>query len=649
MKLFIPISKVVDRGDGTCDVFGIAANEAKDDVGEIFDYASSKPLFQEWSDDAVKRSDGASLGNIRAMHNKLAAGKATQLDFDDAGKAIHLGAHIVDANEAKKCLERVYTGFSIGGSYVKRWPDTNARGAYRYTAKPVEISIVDIPSNPDATITMVKMDGSSSVEKFAEPTVESRLNKLQYMAEKQAESYGDLVKYLSSGNLEKGGDPMCPKCHKAKDECNCEETEKAKESGSELNLKKEENETTAEKGIRHLVTDEKGNKHLPVTDENGKPDPHHMGAAWAALHSNYRGHAYQGPDKDKAIAALDAMYEQAGMDKPSEKFVTSEDLTKSLDEHLEKFFQKLEAFNATKVETQVAKSNVEKEVALVKATFAEVQKAINSGATAEEIKKSAGSHLMALHDHCEKLAKAGMHLHKCFGKMAECHDEMDKLHSEAMGHHGEMMKHASAMMNGGEGFGKSENMGDAGIGGPEAGITGGVEHDIPGAGVSDSKKQTEEGLGMGGDERHGADASAEKMMKSGFASLENKLARSLDTIVEKFGTRLDTEKEASEKRFEALEKGVGVLVKGFNQLIEGVAGKPNAEQQQVRRQQQEAPLTLVEKGKEGGNLHEKDARTVELEKKAKEGIITEREKRELFKSIPLTAGQGTAPHLRLER
>jgi hypothetical protein len=57
----------------------------------------------------------------------------------------------------------VYTGFSIGGAYVKSWKD----GEYvRFTASPVEISVVDNPCVPGAYFTAVKSDGTCEVRKF---------------------------------------------------------------------------------------------------------------------------------------------------------------------------------------------------------------------------------------------------------------------------------------------------------------------------------------------------------------------------------------------------------------------------------------------------------------------------------------------------
>jgi hypothetical protein len=93
------------------------------------------------------------------------------LQFDDAGKRVLLGANIVDVNEWEKVEKGVYTGFSIGGYYAKRWNDE--QGRKRYAGAPLEWSLVDYPNNPGATFEMVKADGTSQLCKFAkEETME---------------------------------------------------------------------------------------------------------------------------------------------------------------------------------------------------------------------------------------------------------------------------------------------------------------------------------------------------------------------------------------------------------------------------------------------------------------------------------------------
>jgi hypothetical protein len=162
LDLFLPLMKVdLDRRLVT----GVATAETPDRSGEICDYASSKPYFEKWSAEALAASGGKSLGAVRAMHGKIAAGKLTDIAFDDDEKRVVVAAKIVDDDEWRKVTEGVYTGFSQGGRYVKRWPDDT--GLIRYTAEPHEISLVDLPCLPDATFEVVK-DGVVEKRAFAQ-------------------------------------------------------------------------------------------------------------------------------------------------------------------------------------------------------------------------------------------------------------------------------------------------------------------------------------------------------------------------------------------------------------------------------------------------------------------------------------------------
>src|SRR5271169_1793149 len=165
LEFFLPLAKVdLDQRI----VHGIATAEAPDRGGEICDYASTKPYFETWSAEAATASGGKSLGAVRAMHGRVAAGKLTDIAFDDEGKRILIAAKIVDDDEWLKVTEGVYTGFSQGGRYVKRWPDPET-GLTRFTAEPTEISLVDLPCLPDATFEVVK-DGVIEKRAFATAT-----------------------------------------------------------------------------------------------------------------------------------------------------------------------------------------------------------------------------------------------------------------------------------------------------------------------------------------------------------------------------------------------------------------------------------------------------------------------------------------------
>jgi len=160
VNLFAQIAKI---DQSKHEVWGVATAEVVDKEGEIFDYESSKPYFRKWSDEIAKPTEGKSLGNVREMHAPSAVGKLVAIDFDDQLKQIRVGARIVDSAAWQKCTLGVYTGFSIGGAYVKSWKE----GEFvRFTANPVEISVVDNPCVPGAHFTAVKADGSFEVRKF---------------------------------------------------------------------------------------------------------------------------------------------------------------------------------------------------------------------------------------------------------------------------------------------------------------------------------------------------------------------------------------------------------------------------------------------------------------------------------------------------
>jgi hypothetical protein len=166
MSLFIPITKV-DAAKRL--VYGTLTEEVPDKAGEILDYATAKPAFQEWSRQFQDASGGKSLGNVRAMHSRIAAGKFTDISFDDENKRISGVAKIIDDDEWQKVLEGVYTGFSIGGGYARRWPDANNPALMRYTPVLSEVSLVDNPAVPTATFEVVKLDGTVECRKFSLP------------------------------------------------------------------------------------------------------------------------------------------------------------------------------------------------------------------------------------------------------------------------------------------------------------------------------------------------------------------------------------------------------------------------------------------------------------------------------------------------
>jgi phage head maturation protease len=155
--LWAPFSKVEEQDDGTLKVFGVASSESRDSDGEII------------KAEAVRRAlpDYLEYGNVREMHQPIAAGVALEASVDADG-ITNFGAHIVDPGSVKKVQTGVLKGFSLGGKVTKR-SKTDKSVVEGITL--TEISLVDRPANPDARITLAKADKSGAlqiVDKVAE-------------------------------------------------------------------------------------------------------------------------------------------------------------------------------------------------------------------------------------------------------------------------------------------------------------------------------------------------------------------------------------------------------------------------------------------------------------------------------------------------
>lgn len=186
MQTFFQITKVDEEKRL---VTGRAVEETPDRAGEIFDYETSKPYFEAWSKQVSDDTAGKSLGNVRSMHGNVAAGKLTEMHFDDDARAVDITAKVVDDNEWEKVLEGVHTGFSIGGRYVKKWADGDLK---RYTADPNEISLVDRPCIPTAKFFDIqKADGSVLRKAFKEKTMDPKVVTVDELTDEMAKMLND--------------------------------------------------------------------------------------------------------------------------------------------------------------------------------------------------------------------------------------------------------------------------------------------------------------------------------------------------------------------------------------------------------------------------------------------------------------------------
>ena len=207
MNIFVPITKI-DAAQRL--VYGVVTAEAPDVSGEVCDYASTKPHYQKWSQNFASASGGKSFGNLRAMHGNVAAGKLVEIAFNDEQKRIEICGKVVDDAEWQKVEEGVYTGFSQGGRYLKRWPDPDAPALMRYTAEPMEVSLVDHPCLPEATFAVIKADGSTELRKFKSAAQSDAASVAEALAKIGARhSKADKARIKQTHDLLVGLDPDC--------------------------------------------------------------------------------------------------------------------------------------------------------------------------------------------------------------------------------------------------------------------------------------------------------------------------------------------------------------------------------------------------------------------------------------------------------
>ncbi|HEX9058123.1 MAG TPA: hypothetical protein VF818_11395 [Ktedonobacterales bacterium] len=128
-----------------------ATSETVDSYGTVFAYEASRDAFERWA------------GNVREMHERKAVGRRVAVRCDDAERRVYVRVRISRGAEDtwEKVRDGTLRGASIGASNVA-WR-TERRGgrevpvARRYDL--VELSLVDLPSNPDAAGVTFVRDG----------------------------------------------------------------------------------------------------------------------------------------------------------------------------------------------------------------------------------------------------------------------------------------------------------------------------------------------------------------------------------------------------------------------------------------------------------------------------------------------------------
>lgn len=206
-----PITKVVEKADGTVEAYGLATAQVPDKMNEICDYDDTAPEYAAWANEfyttTTRAGQDPSFGNIRIMHN---------VDLGPGGKCIappelypdkkEVWIHTVAANDdvGKSLKGGFLTAYSQGGKYKWRrcencktaipdpppsmyCPNCATDVPVRYAAKISEVSYVDNPCLASATFTFVRMDNNghevSELRKFVPGQIAKHIKEKSMPAE----------------------------------------------------------------------------------------------------------------------------------------------------------------------------------------------------------------------------------------------------------------------------------------------------------------------------------------------------------------------------------------------------------------------------------------------------------------------------------
>ena len=164
MDRFLKFFQLTKVDEAQRIVYGLVTAEREDKDGEWCHYDSTVPQYKAVNDEMGKATDGANIMPLREMHQLHAVGAGKSIEFDDSKKEIRMAFKVVEDSTWKKVMEKVLTGFSQGGRYIKKWKED---GRNYYTAEPGEVSLVDNPCLSGAIIEYAKADGT--VESFKVP------------------------------------------------------------------------------------------------------------------------------------------------------------------------------------------------------------------------------------------------------------------------------------------------------------------------------------------------------------------------------------------------------------------------------------------------------------------------------------------------
>ena len=146
-SVYAEITKTAPQADGSLMVYGKATDSTLDLDGQMCD--------SEWLSRAMPEWFTAGNGAIREQHDShRAVGKAVEHEAKDG---VHwIKAKIVDPVAKAKTEAGIFSGFSIGIKSPRIVKDASAPNGKIVDGRVIECSLVDVPCNPNATLTLCK-------------------------------------------------------------------------------------------------------------------------------------------------------------------------------------------------------------------------------------------------------------------------------------------------------------------------------------------------------------------------------------------------------------------------------------------------------------------------------------------------------------
>lgn len=166
------IAKSYRDDNGDLVVEGIATSPDLDLDQQVCDPTWLKTAMPDWF----------AYGNVREQHGPNAAGTGTELEQQD-GDRWHLKSIIVDPIAQTKVEKKVYKGYSIGIKDPRVVKDAAAPGGRIVGGSIVEISLVDRPCNPMATLALAKAAKPGMSVKAVNLDADRMLVKVEEIAE----------------------------------------------------------------------------------------------------------------------------------------------------------------------------------------------------------------------------------------------------------------------------------------------------------------------------------------------------------------------------------------------------------------------------------------------------------------------------------